>query len=816
MGMGLQCTEDVAATPSWMDRAKDMVSNAGKQDQLAQKDPLAQKDQRQSADAGLDEWGQAAAEGGQSTGAQPDGPAELGDPDSAFRGGAPEVSGWTPAGWGKKLASHRGVPAYGNGPDPEFSPSYAVMEHGYAFQCVEYANRFMATVHGTGNLKGTGHAKSYANRGDGGLTWVDNGPGKVPQESDIIVFSGGKYGHIGVVSAAGPGGVTLVHQNWGSSGTASLSVSEGGVGSLGGYRVVGWQSAGEDGAKVDLDWNRKAFVATVAGGLGLPEGDPDSAWSEALKKGIITSDRPNEAITRGAAAAIVSRALNLQSGAPFLDLSTPTFSVPFADVSAGDWFARDAALCRAFGIFRGGSDNQFRGAEAISQAEAELVAGRLGGSVGLTSTEQQRAHLSAEPMVGADEQQCLPTDSHAGTELVAMPDLQQVTASLGEVDGLGYDLAAVAGGLMDRYLPTIGASVELDCWVTLATVGAGRVGVAFGGEAERTDKGVALGGSIEVLGVVGADLGLFRALVEARFGGYFDAFGDSATEAFHLIGFGVHQSLEAAGRSGRWAADQLFPDVASPAGTQAPFENYVLANMDDDDRVALGGQLSVSGETKGGVMPGKTAEAELGLQLRAGAEWTKAGMGDAQGIQQAVLSGSLDVPKIGGVAGQATFTRRDGVYDGFAGKFSVQKEMPVLSLFTPKGMVANFAAGIATSVYGFVMQSRSDLDANSVQQVSAITDDLLAITSIDLARMVLTEELMKKGANQVDAWVLQGVPTDGIAKAGIELGVNYEKNPSQKGTFTVYADVTKALDFEVRMLAGLDFERGKRLFHYTL
>jgi len=170
--------------------------------------------------------------------------------------GAPDRFGVTiptPEGWGTQLASHRGVPAYSNGPNPAWYSYDAYLEYGLGFQCVEYANRFIDKVHGGGNMKGSGNANAYSGLTIPGLRWVENGTsGELPGDGDIIVFHGGQVGHIAVVSSGGSGGVQIVHQNWGSQGTASMGVSEGGgvytVQGLSGYRVAGWHTPSDPDA----------------------------------------------------------------------------------------------------------------------------------------------------------------------------------------------------------------------------------------------------------------------------------------------------------------------------------------------------------------------------------------------------------------------------------------------------------------------------------------------------------------------------------------------------------------------------------------
>jgi hypothetical protein len=159
--------------------------------------------------------------------------------------------GSRPGNWGTALATHDGVTAYSNGGDVNYAERGT---YGLMYQCVEYANRYAAQVHGTSNMSGTGHAKNYAgNRSGYGFTWVPNTPGPVlPESGDLLVFTGGSFGHIAVATSGGPSGVGMIQQNTASA-TATLGVSgsEGSyvVNNWGGLTLAGWQHRGE------VDWS---------------------------------------------------------------------------------------------------------------------------------------------------------------------------------------------------------------------------------------------------------------------------------------------------------------------------------------------------------------------------------------------------------------------------------------------------------------------------------------------------------------------------------------------------------------------------------
>lgn len=149
-----------------------------------------------------------------------------------------------PKGWGKVLGGHRGVVAYSNGGGG--SSYYESGTYGHKYQCVEYVNRFAVEALGLGNMKGTGNAIDYAGSGRKGLNWVENGSGAyIPDDGDILVIGGGKYGHVAVCTGGGTSGINFIQQNtW--SAKDSLGVKKSGgkyaVNPWAGRPVLGWQS----------------------------------------------------------------------------------------------------------------------------------------------------------------------------------------------------------------------------------------------------------------------------------------------------------------------------------------------------------------------------------------------------------------------------------------------------------------------------------------------------------------------------------------------------------------------------------------------
>jgi surface antigen len=149
---------------------------------------------------------------------------------------------------GQVLATYKGVPAFSNNGDQWTGESCAGRgTDGLQYQCVEYVRRFYATVFGV-NTKVTawnGDASIYYNTAaERGLAGFPNGGTVPPQPDDIVVFQGGKYGHVAVVTEVEATRIHIVEQNWSLSGTFSLAltVSSGryAVSQRGRYRVVGW------------------------------------------------------------------------------------------------------------------------------------------------------------------------------------------------------------------------------------------------------------------------------------------------------------------------------------------------------------------------------------------------------------------------------------------------------------------------------------------------------------------------------------------------------------------------------------------------
>lgn len=109
--------------------------------------------------------------------------------------------------WGAQIGIYNGVAAYSNGAwwtlrynDQGIAER---SDYGYAYQCVEYINRYYVLALGHKNMIGTGNAESYYNNvSNKGLDRFANGGVHPPKVHDILVFYDSKniYGHVAIVT----------------------------------------------------------------------------------------------------------------------------------------------------------------------------------------------------------------------------------------------------------------------------------------------------------------------------------------------------------------------------------------------------------------------------------------------------------------------------------------------------------------------------------------------------------------------------------------------------------------------------------------
>ena len=131
---------------------------------------------------------------------------------------------------GAILASYKGVPARSNQNYP-YGSCGGRSEYGLQYQCVEYVRRFYHLVKGFETREGRRaerweweHAGTYfTNAGDKGLEAFENGGPVPPRPDDILVFQGGPYGHVAIVTAVTDDHIEFIEQNFSPTGTGRLA-----------------------------------------------------------------------------------------------------------------------------------------------------------------------------------------------------------------------------------------------------------------------------------------------------------------------------------------------------------------------------------------------------------------------------------------------------------------------------------------------------------------------------------------------------------------------------------------------------------------
>jgi len=167
-------------------------------------------------------------------------------------------------------AIYRGVPANSNAP---FQGKYSDCQepagpYGDLYQCVEYIRRFYAErddlPQRIDSTEWSGrNAVDFYKDPPQGMVVYSNGGLVPPAPDDIMVFSGGTFGHVAIVTGVSTNSVNIVEQNWSRSGVAILPlVSYGGIFTVGArnggptlYNVLGWVRAASNSASVLLGTN---------------------------------------------------------------------------------------------------------------------------------------------------------------------------------------------------------------------------------------------------------------------------------------------------------------------------------------------------------------------------------------------------------------------------------------------------------------------------------------------------------------------------------------------------------------------------------
>lgn len=145
---------------------------------------------------------------------------------------------------GTPLVSWNGTTAYSNGQSTGTGSSCAGSgSYGLQYQCVELVMRHFKTTWG---LRWYGNAKDLLNNAP--VATVDvykNGDAAHPPvPGDMIVFGGGPYGHVALVTEVTDTSVKIIEQNVPSSFTRTLSRSGGNVSAgWSGWWTMGWAHA---------------------------------------------------------------------------------------------------------------------------------------------------------------------------------------------------------------------------------------------------------------------------------------------------------------------------------------------------------------------------------------------------------------------------------------------------------------------------------------------------------------------------------------------------------------------------------------------
>jgi surface antigen len=129
---------------------------------------------------------------------------------------------------GTILASYKGIPARSNQNYP-YGSCAGRSVYGLRYQCVEYVRRFYHLVKGIELGEGTmagnwEHAGSlFDDAAEKGLDAFKNGGPVSPRPDDIIVFQGGPYGHVAIVTEVADDHIEFIEQNFSPTGIDRLA-----------------------------------------------------------------------------------------------------------------------------------------------------------------------------------------------------------------------------------------------------------------------------------------------------------------------------------------------------------------------------------------------------------------------------------------------------------------------------------------------------------------------------------------------------------------------------------------------------------------
>ena len=149
------------------------------------------------------------------------------------------------SGWGTVLTRLDGVPVYWNAGDVDNGCDGT---YGILYQCVELTHRYFALRWGyPPTWAGVGAAADMRVNHPGDIQFIPNGGAPGPREGDALIFYGGGFGHVALVSGVDrrSGQLSLVEENWSPTGAAALPIyADNAIGirdsAYGSYTVAGW------------------------------------------------------------------------------------------------------------------------------------------------------------------------------------------------------------------------------------------------------------------------------------------------------------------------------------------------------------------------------------------------------------------------------------------------------------------------------------------------------------------------------------------------------------------------------------------------
>lgn len=125
----------------------------------------------------------------------------------------------------KEIDSYKGIVVYDNGKNLENNYGRHYSEDGYYYgekwQCVEFVKRFYYEVKGHRMPDILGNAKDFFDPAvpqgklnhRRGLLQFRNGGNVRPEVDDLLVFTGGKYGHVAIISVVNEDSIEIIQQN---------------------------------------------------------------------------------------------------------------------------------------------------------------------------------------------------------------------------------------------------------------------------------------------------------------------------------------------------------------------------------------------------------------------------------------------------------------------------------------------------------------------------------------------------------------------------------------------------------------------------